>query len=131
MTPESSLDADWGQGQRISCEWQKTVCFTSHPHPSDKDPIHFHTTQQQSPAYLTKDGLRPLDQPRDLYRAQGLGCCDRRAERKVLPRERDVVQPLGPWAPRLQRAAVMETSVSTCVKSRICEGVPSNRTSRH
>lgn len=95
MTPESSLDADRGQGQRISCEWQKTVCFASHPHPSDKDPTHFHAAQQQSPACLSKAGLRPLDQPKDLYRAQGLRCSDWEAERKVLPRERNVV--LGPW----------------------------------
>lgn len=129
MTPDSSLDADRGQSQCISCEWQKTVYFPSHPHPSDKDPTHFQEAQQQSPARLTKARLRPLDQPKDLHRAQGLRCSDREAERKVLPRERDVVHPLGPWPPRLHRAAVMETSVSTCVKSSICEGVHSNRTS--
>lgn len=129
MTPESSLDADRGQGQRSSCEWQETVCFTSHPHPSDKDPTHFQVSQPQSPACLSKAELRPLDQPEDLHRAQGLRCSDREAERKGLPRKRDVVQPQGPWPPRLQRAAVMETSVSTCIKSSICEGVHSNRPS--
>ena len=61
VTPESSLDADRGQGQRSSCEWQKTVCFASHPHPSDKDPTHFQAAQQQSPACLSKARLRPLE----------------------------------------------------------------------